>query len=152
MSGIDRPVGRSHGEYGWIKDLRQQYSVAALCRMVDVSEHGYHPLRQRPQSGRAQNNARLKVEIKAAHDRTRQSYSPERLQADLADKGIRVGIYRIKRIRKNPVLRCRQKRKFRTTPDSRHSLSVAPDLCERPFAVIAPNKAWETDIAYIPTD
>ncbi len=40
------------------------------------------------------------TEIKAAHQRTRETYGPERLQADLADHGIRVGIHRIKRLRR----------------------------------------------------
>jgi putative transposase len=117
-----------------------------MCRMLGVSESGYHAWRKRPASTRAQENARLEVEIKAAHDRTRQTYGPERLQADLADNGIRVGVHRIKRIRKKLGLRCRQKRKFKATTDSRHSLPVAPNLLGRQFAVTAPNKAWVTDI------
>ena len=68
-----------------------RYPVAAMCWVLGVSESGYHALRKRPPSPRAQENARLEVEIRAAHDRTRQTYGPERLQADLADNGIRVG-------------------------------------------------------------
>jgi hypothetical protein len=40
----------------------------------------------------AREEARLEVEIKAAHKRTRQVYGAERLQHDLAEHGIRVGI------------------------------------------------------------
>jgi putative transposase len=139
-------------KYGRIDELRQQYPVATMCRMMGVSESGYHAWRKRPPSPRARQNARLEVEIKAAHDRTRQTYGPERLQSDLADNGIRVGVHRIKRIRKQLGLRCRQKRRFKATTDSRHNLPVAPNLLERQFAVTAPNKAWVTDITYIPTD
>ena len=84
--------------------------------------------------------------------RTRQTYGPERLQADLADNGIHVGIHRIKRIRQELGLRCRQKRKFKATTDSKHSLPVAPNLLDRQFAAAAPNNAWVTDITYIATD
>jgi hypothetical protein len=70
-----------------------------MCRILGISESGYHAWRKRPPSRRAQANARLEVEIKAAYERTRQTYGPERLQADLADNGILVGIHRIKRIR-----------------------------------------------------
>ena len=139
-------------KYGRIHELRQQYPAAAICRMLGVSESGYHAWRKRPPSPRAQENARLEVEIKAAHDRTRQTYGSERLQGDLADNGIRVGVHRIKRIRKQLGLRCKQKRKFKATTDSRHSLPVAPNLLDRQFTVTAPNKAWVTDITYIPTD
>jgi putative transposase len=95
---------------------------------------------------------RLEVEIKAAPERTRQTCGPERLQADLADNAIHVGIHRIKRIRRKLGLRCRQERKFKATTDSKHNLPVAPNLLDRQFAVAAPNNAWVTDITYIPTD
>ena len=139
-------------KYGRIHELRQIHPIAAMCRVLDVSESGYHAWRKRPPSPRAQANARLEIEIRAAHERTRQTYGPERLQADLADNGVQVGIHRIKRIRSKLGLRCRQKRKFKATTDSSHSLPVAPNLLDRQFAVTAPNKAWVTDITYIATD
>ena len=61
---------------------------------------------------------RLELEIKAAHKRTRQTYGPERLQRDLAEHGVRVGIGRIKRIRKKLSIRCKQKRRFKATTHS----------------------------------
>ena len=139
-------------KYGRIDELRQAYPTAAMCRVLEVSESGFHAWRKRPPSKRAQANARLELEIKAAHERTRQTYGPERLQADLADNGVQVGISRIRRIRKKLGLRCRQKKKFKATTDSKHNLPVAPNLLERQFAVAAPNKAWVTDITYIATD
>jgi transposase InsO family protein len=94
---------------------------------------------------------RLELEIRAAHKRTRQTYGPERLQQDLADNGIVVGVHRIKRIRKKLGLRCRQKRRFKVTTDSRHSLPVAENLVDQKFEASAPNQIWMTDITYIPT-
>jgi putative transposase len=123
-----------------------------MCRVLGVSESGYHAWRGRPPSPRARENARLAVEIKAAHERTRQTYGPERLQADLADHGVRVGVHRIKRIRKELGLACRQKRKFKATTNSRHDLPVAPNLLDRQFAVAKPNLAWVADITYVATD
>lgn len=137
---------------GRIHELRQTYPIAAMCRVLDVSESGYHAWRKRPPSPRAQANARLEIEIKAAHERTRQTYGPERLQADLADHGVRVGVHRIKRIRKELGLACRQKRRFKATTNSRHDLPVAPNLLDRQFAVAKPNLAWVADITYLATD
>lgn len=138
--------------YERINKLRQVYPIAAMCRVLEVSESGYHAWSKREPSPRAIANARLEIQIKAAHERTRQTYGPERLQSDLADHGVSVGVSRIKRIRKKLGLRCKQKRKFRVTTDSRHSLPIAPNLLNREFTVSAPNKAWVTDITYIPTD
>ena len=138
--------------YDRIDHLRPEYSVGMLCRLLQVSEAGDYAWRRRPPSPRTGENARLSIEIKLAHHRTRQTYGPERLQAELADHGIRAGVDRIKRIRRELGLRCRQKRKFRVTTDSRHNLPLAPNRLDRQFAVSAPNRAWVTDITYIATD
>ena len=139
-------------KYGRIEELRPVHSVATMCRILNVSESGYHAWRHRPLSARAVENARLETEIKAAHRRTRETYGPERLQADLADHGIRIGVHRIKRIRTKLGLRCKQQRKFKVTTDSKHALPIAPNVLARQFAVAAPSRAWVTDITYITTD
>ncbi len=138
--------------YDRIDGLRPLHPVAMLCRLLNVSEAGYYAWRRRPPSQRTQENARLAIEIRLAHERTRQTYGPERLQAELADHGIHAGVDRIKRLRRELGLRCRQKRKFRVTTDSRHNLPIAPNLLDRQFAVPAPNRAWVTDITYVATD
>jgi putative transposase len=63
-----------------------------------------------------------------------------------------VGVHRIKRVRRKLGLRCIQKRRFKVTTDSRHSLPVAGNLLARRFEASAPGQAWVTDITYIPTD
>ena len=120
--------------------------------MLRVSPGGYYSWVDRPLSDRAREELRLELEIKAAHQRTRQTYGPERLQNDLAEHGIRVGVCRLKRIRKKLGIRCRQKRKFKATTDSRHKLPVAENLLGREFKVYAPDKVWLSDITYVPTD
>jgi putative transposase len=138
-------------KYGRIKEWRKDYPVAALCRVLKVSESGYYAWVARPPSPRSRENARLEQEIKASHQRTRETYGPSRLQCDLADYGIFVGIDRIKRIRRKLGLRCKQKRKFKATTNSKHALPVAPNLLAREFTVSVPNQAWVSDITYIPT-
>jgi putative transposase len=123
-----------------------------MSRVMSASTSGYYAWLGRPLSQRAQEEMRLEVEIKAAHKRTRQTYGPERLQYDLAEHGIQVGICRIKRIRRKLGLRCKQKRKFRVTTDSRHRLPVAENLLDQQFRVYEPKKVWLSDITYVPTD
>jgi putative transposase len=135
-----------------IRELRLAYCVALLCRVLEVSTSGYYAWFKRPElTIRQREEMRLELEIRAAHKRTRQTYGPERLQRDLADNGVVVGVHRIKRIRRKLGLRCRQKRKFKVTTDSRHSLPVAENLLDQKFEASAPNKIWLTDITYIPT-
>jgi transposase InsO family protein len=135
-----------------MKEMRLQYPVPMMCRAYDVSASGYYAYVSRPLSKRTREDARLEVEIKAAHKRTRQVCGAESLQKDLADNGVQVGVCRIKRIRKKLGIRCKQTKKFKTTTDSKHTLPVAENLLDQQFSVAEPNTAWVSDITYIPTD
>jgi len=135
-----------------MKELRLNYPIALLSRVLGVSTSGYYAWVDRPLSNRAREELRLDLEIKAAHQRTRQTYGPERLQHDLAEHGIRVGVCRIRRIRKKLGICCKQKRKFRATTNSKHKLPVAENLLGQQFKVAGPNKVWVSDITYVPTD
>lgn len=135
-----------------MKELRLDYSILLLSRVLNTSASGYYAWVERPPSKRAQEEVRLELEIRAAHKRTRQTYGPERLQHDLAKHGVRVGICRIKRIRKKLGIRCKQKRRFKATTDSRHRLPVAENLLGQEFKVYRPNAVWVSDITYVPTD
>lgn len=135
-----------------MKKLRLDYPVPLLRRVLSISASGYYAWVDRPLSQRAQEELRLELEIKAAHRRTRQVYGAEKLQYDLAEYGIKVGVCRIKRIRRKLGIRCKQKRKFKATTDSRHKLPVADNILGQQFTVTAPNKVWTSDITYVPTD
>ncbi|MFC2015148.1 IS3 family transposase [Chloroflexota bacterium] len=95
-----------------MKELRLDYPLAFVSRVLSISASGYYSWAGRPLSKGAREESRLEVEIRTAHKRTRQTYSAERLQEDLAKNGVRVGICRIKRIRRKLGIRCKQKRKF----------------------------------------
>ena len=135
-----------------MEPLKRRFPLTVLCRMFRVSRSGFYAWRRRPPSSRSGQEGRLQAEIRAAHERTRQTYGPERLQRDLAARGVRVGVHRIKRIRRQLGLRCRQKRRFRVTTDSRHALPIAANVLGQCFRAQRPNQAWVSDITYVPTD
>lgn len=139
-------------KYAMIKQLRADYPVPLMCRIYDVSPSGYYAWQGRLPSKRMQEDARLEVEIKAAHQRTRETYGAERLQDELADNGVNTTVHRVKRLRKKLGIRCKQKRKFRVTTDSNHTMPVAPNLLDQKFNATRPNQIWVSDITYIPTD
>ena len=138
-------------KYALMKELSTRYPIVPMGRVYGVSAGGYHSWDGRPPSARAQEEARLEAEIQAAHKRNRETYGPERLQEDLGGHGVRVGVHRIKRIRRKLGLRCKQKRKFKATTNSSHTLPVAPNLLEQNFATTAPDQVWVSDITHIPT-
>jgi hypothetical protein len=75
--------------------------------MFHLSPSGYYAWSSRLPSKHAQDEARLEIEIKAAHKRTRETCGPERLQKDLAAHGIKVCPSRVRRIRKKLGIRCK---------------------------------------------
>lgn len=105
-----------------------------------------------PASQRQQEDERLKLAIRAAHSKTRQTYGAARLQAELAAEGFYAGRDRIGRLRREMGLSCKQKRKFKATTHSAHSLPVAENLLGQVFAPTKPNEVWTGDITYIATD
>ena len=135
-----------------MKELRLSYPILLLGQELNVSASGYYAWVNRPPSKWSREEPRLEIEIKAADQRTRQTYGPERLQHELAEHDIQVGIWRIRRIRKKLGLRCKQKTKFKATTDSKHTLPVAGNLLGQQFKVYEPNTVWVSDITYIPTD
>jgi putative transposase len=132
--------------------MRLHYPIPLISRILRVSASGFYAWLDRPPSERAKEEIRLEVEIKAAYRRTRQTYGAERLQHELAEHGVRVGICRLKRIRRKLGLRCKQKRKFKVTTDSKHKLPVAENMLKQRFKVYQPNTVWVSDITYVPTD
>lgn len=62
-----------------------------------------------------------------------------------------VGRDRISRLRGALDLRCKQRRKFKATTNSKHDLPVAENLLCQRFEPTRPNEVWMTDITYVPT-
>jgi len=123
-----------------------------MCKIFNVSKSGYYAWNNRRPTPRQAATARLELSIKAAHERTRGTYGPDRLQVELAKvDGITIGRDNLKRIRKKLGLKCKQVKKFKATTNSKHKLPVADNLLEQNFTASRPGEIWVTDITYIPT-
>jgi transposase InsO family protein len=123
-----------------------------MCRVFAVSKSGYYAWLKRTPSKREQDDGRLAGAIQAAHEHSRGTYGPLRLQPELRAQGLSAGLGRIKRLRKGLGLRCKQRRKFKATTNSKHRLPVAENRLNQDFVMSRPNQAWVTDLTYIPTD
>jgi putative transposase len=92
-----------------------------MCGLLGVSTSGYYAWLKRPPSSRTQQEPRLEAEGLVAHQRTRETFGAERLQKDLTEHGVQVGVHRVKRLRKKLGLRCKQKRKFKGMREFPHT-------------------------------
>ncbi len=137
-----------------IKQLRREYPLGVLCRVLRVSQSGYHAWLVRHASKRTLRRERLKVAIAAAHQRTRHTYGSRRLQHELRSDGFHASLGVIKSLRREMGVTCVQtKKRWRVvTTDSNHSSPIAANLLEQNFTVEHPNQVWSADITYVPSD
>ncbi|MGH8294882.1 MAG: IS3 family transposase [Steroidobacteraceae bacterium] len=85
----------------------------------------------------------LDFEIRAAHQRSRKTYGPRRIQPEPMAIGVQAGRDRSARLRRSMGLYCRQRRRFKVTTDSHHNLPVAP----RRLGIRSPQRHGKREIA-----
>jgi putative transposase len=133
-----------------VSDHQADYPIASMCRLLGVSSSGYYAWMKRRLSRRAETDAALIGEIRAAHAASLGTYGAPRIHAELTTKGMQVGRKRVARLMSRAGLAGVSRRKYVVTTvksDSRQ----APDLVERNFTAEAPDLLWVADITYVPT-
>ncbi len=138
--------------YRFIKDNLRQFHVATMCRVLEVSRSGFYAWLKGSKSERERANDKLLQEIVRVHTRSRKTYGCRRVYWQLRYDGETCSRNRVARLMSRFGLRAKTSRKFRATTNSKHNLPVAPNLLDRQFAIDAPNRAWVSDITYIPTE
>lgn len=141
--------------YAAIAAHRRQFSVALMCRVLDVSRSGFYAAHKRAASARAKRDEDLRGRIRAVHHESRRTYGSPRVHAELRGQGERCGRKRVARLMRAEGLRVKGGRRFRPqTTDSRHPHPVAANVLARRFSVKeigAINQVWAGDITYVPT-
>ena len=132
--------------------LCHQYPVGALTDALEVSKSGFHAHRHKPRRPRRQRDAVLRPLVAASFARSRKTYGPLRVRADLQELGERCGKNRIGRLMREQGLRPAQKRRFRPrTTDSRHPHKIAENWLAKVPAPELPGMVWQSDFTYIET-
>lgn len=138
-------------KYTWIKAASAHYPVARLCRLCGVSRTGFMQWKIRPMSRTAAANGALDRQVLQLHVNSGRSYGRPRLLRVLKAQGIQVGHERIRLSLPRQQLHPVYKRPYRVTTDSKHAKPIAAHLLNRQFDGWPPNRAWVSDITYVPT-
>jgi transposase InsO family protein len=152
-----------HTQIATSQDQRTGWTASALCRILRVSRSGYgawqrrqHQAPTQVQQVKRQEEARLRLQIRAAYRTGRGYYGSPRVYDELRDQGIRTSRKRVARLMQQEGLVGRSRRRGRiTTTDSCHTRPVADNVLARRFApheVAYPNRFWCGDITYLPTN
>jgi transposase InsO family protein len=135
--------------FAFIEAEKANYPIALMCRVLGVSSSGYYAWLRREPSQRQRDDERLRVNIRAIHNGSKQRYGGPRVHRQLLIDGHRVGKKRVERIMREDGLKARPKRRCRKTTDSAHGRPVAPNLLARHFTTDEPNRVWAGDITYV---
>lgn len=125
-----------------------------MCRVLGVASSGFYAWRGRSTSARGLSNQRLAVDIRAVHNRSRQTYGSPRVHQALEASGVVASRNRVARVMRAEQIQARRRKAYRVTTNSAHNFPVASNILERKFSTVEnsePNRAWVSDLTYIHT-
>lgn len=143
-------TGKVRQVYRFIEAHRRQYSVEAMCKILEVAQSCYYEWLQKPISNRAQEDARLLRLIRASFVASHGIYGAPRVFLDLREAGETCSKHRVERLMRQAGLRALHGYRTRRVSVSKPSV-IIPNVLQRQFTVTRPNRAWVTDITYIRT-
>ena len=116
-----------------------------LCEELEVSRPGFYAWRDRPQSVRAAEDAKLSVLVRSAFESGRRCYGSPRVHRDLRAQQVVVGRKRVMRLMRAQGLVARVRRRYRCTTMSDHDQPIAPNILDRNFQPAMQNQSWASD-------
>lgn len=127
------------------------WSVAQMCRVLEVSRSGFYDWEARQPSQRDVTDRLLAEEIEAIWECSTRTYGSRRVHAWLHRQGYRVARKRVARIMREhgwsgQIGRVRVRTTRRDT-----TAAPAPDLVARAFNPDAPDQLWAGDVSYLRT-
>lgn len=139
-------------KYKFIETHRDHYPISLMCRVLIVARSGYYEWRKQPLSAQKMADLLLLMHIRDIFAESRNTYGSCRIQAVLAQQGLRCSRKRVARLMQADNLTPKTVRPFKVvTTDSNHQLPVAPNRLNQQFRAEQSDQTWLTDITYVPT-
>ena len=138
-------------KYAFIRGHENEFGVACMCLVLQVSRSGYYHWVDRPESQRALADRELLVHIRRVHLEGRRAYGAVKTWCELRSQGIACGKHRVARLRKRDGIEAQRKRRFRLTVENRNSTPAAPNLLRQQFVTAQPDRVWVGDMTFIRT-
>lgn len=130
--------------------IEQRYGhlpLQRLCQLAGVPRSSYYRAAQPVQIDVPDPKAMVLQEITAICEEM-PGYGSPRVTVELRRRGFRVNHKRVSRLMCKANLRCRRKKRFVRTTDSKHGFKIYPNLAKG-LVALRPNQLWRADITYI---
>ena len=136
----------------FIDRYRARFGVELICRTLGVSASAYYQRASGERSARAVEDQRLTAKIRKVFAENYECYGVRRIHAALLRDGERVGRDRVARLMRAAGIRGAKRRgkPWRTTIGD-PAAQKRPDLVQRDFAAVAPDRLWVGDFTYLRT-
>jgi len=139
-------------KFAFIHAEKANFSITAMCRVLEVTRQGYHAYATRPESPRTAADATLQEQVRETFAQSGERYGSPRVLQQLRREGHSVSKRRVERAMRSQGLYARRPRRWRLTTKADPKHSVEPNVLNREFTATRPNERWVTDITYIWTD
>jgi putative transposase len=136
----------------FIDRYRARFGVELVCRTLGVSASAYYQRASGERSARAVEDQRLTAKIRKVFAENYECYGVRRIHAALLRDGEQVGRDRVARLMRAAGIRGAKRRgkPWRTTIGD-PAAQKRPDLVQRDFAAVAPDRLWVGDFTYLRT-
>lgn len=122
-------------------------SIQRLCVLAGIPRSTYYRMQQVSSKRNGSQHEGLRQEVHAVCAQW-SHYGYRRVTRELRRQGRSVGLKRIRALMLKDNLRCRPKKRWIQTTDSKHGYRIYPNLA-RQMILDRPNQLWVADITYI---
>lgn len=124
-----------------------------MCQILGVTPSGYYSYQQRKRTTAGPNpeHDELLDWVQQISVASKFSYGNRRIRKALNALGFPVGRGKTRRLMREANVFVRYRKKYKVTTNSNHKQPVFENILNRQFQVSEPNRAWVSDITYIPT-
>lgn len=122
-----------------------------MCRVLEIHPSGFYAWLKQPESKRAIEDKRLLGQIKQFWIESGFSYGYRNITLDMKDHGESCGKNRVHRIMREADIRSQRGYKRHRGFKGGGLSHVAPNILDREFEAVEPNRSWVTDFTYVRT-
>jgi putative transposase len=134
----------------FIDEHRGRFGVEPICSTLGVSASAYYQRATGERSARVVEDERLLERIREVHAANYYAYGYRRTWKALLRAGERVGRDHVKRLmRREGIQGAKRRGKPWRTTIADPAATRPPDLVDRDFSAVAPNRLWLADFTYL---
>jgi putative transposase len=136
-------------KYEFIDSHRSDYRLMRMCKVLAVSQSGYHSWRKREPRPRELEDQQIVQEMLEIHERHYRSYGGVRMKRALEKQGIYIGLSRVYRLMRQHGIYTVHRIRHRPQSKGQGDGIYQDNILNRQFNPPSPNTNWVGDITYI---